>query len=57
MDYVRNFLFSHGILGRKAKSVDVIGIAFPDGKILGSRTNVKLRFDPAVMDLAAAGKL
>jgi NitT/TauT family transport system substrate-binding protein len=57
MDTVRNFLFSHGILGQKAKSVDVVGIAFPDGKILGAKTNVKLRFDPATMELAAGGKL
>jgi NitT/TauT family transport system substrate-binding protein len=57
MDYVRKFLFSHGILGQNAKSVDVVGIAFPDGKILGSKSNVKLRFDPSVMALAAEGKL
>ena len=35
MDTVRNFLFSHGILGQKAKSVDAIGIAFPDDQVLG----------------------
>jgi NitT/TauT family transport system substrate-binding protein len=57
MDYVRKFLFSHGILGQKAKSVDVVGIAFADGTVLGSKANVKLRFDPAVMELAAGGKL
>lgn len=57
MDYVRNFLFTHGILGTGATSVDAVGIAFPDGTILGSPTNVKLRFDPAFMKLAADGAL
>ncbi len=57
MDYVRNFLFDHGILGTNAPSADFIGIAFPDGSILGDAANVKLRFDPAVMAMAAAGAL
>lgn len=57
MDLVRNFLFDHGILGTNAASVDAVGIAFPDGTVLGSKDNVKLRFDPAYMDLAAKGQL
>ena len=57
MDYVRKFLFSHGILGKGAKSPDYVGMAFPGGKILGDKGNVKLRFDPSFMAMAAEGKL
>ncbi|MEQ8815790.1 MAG: putative urea ABC transporter substrate-binding protein [Thalassobaculum sp.] len=55
MDYVRNFLFSHGILGEGAPSADYVGMAFPGGKTLGDTGNVKLRFDPAYMRMAAKG--
>ncbi|MCO5065235.1 MAG: putative urea ABC transporter substrate-binding protein [Rhizobiaceae bacterium] len=57
MDHVRNFLFSHGILGANAPSVDFIGMSFADGSTLGDTANVKLRFDPAFMAEAAAGSL
>lgn len=57
MDSVRTFLFDHGILGTNTTSVDAVGIAFADGSILGDPANVKLRFDPAYMDLAAGGGL
>ena len=57
MDFVRNFLFAKGILGEGSNTVDDVGIAFPGGKTLGDKKNVKLRFDPAFMAMAAAGKL
>jgi NitT/TauT family transport system substrate-binding protein len=57
MDNVRKFSFAHGLLGEGAKSVDVVGIAFPNGKTLGNAKNIKLRFDPSFMEMAAAGKL
>jgi NitT/TauT family transport system substrate-binding protein len=57
MDHVRNFLFSHGILGTNATSVDMVGMSFPDGSTLGDANNVKLRFDPAFMAEAEAGTL
>jgi len=56
MDLVRTFCFEHNLLGEKVKSKDAIGIAMPSAT-LGSRQNVKLRFDPAFMKLAADGKL
>ncbi len=56
-DRVRKFSFDHGLFGQAARSVDEIGIALPGGKILGSKDNVKLRFDPSYMVLAANGKL
>jgi NitT/TauT family transport system substrate-binding protein len=57
MDYVRTFLFDHGILGVGAPGVDFVGIEFADGTILGDPNNVKLRFDPTFMQMAADGAL
>ena len=56
-DKVRQFSFSKGLFGKGATSVDAIGIEFPGGKILGDPKNVKLRFDPSFMQMAADGKL
>ena len=53
MDLVRTFLFAHGLLGQGAASADVVGIAFPDGKVLGDKGNVKFRFTAAYMNEAA----
>ena len=57
MDFVRQFLFAKGILGEGSKTVDAVGISFPGGKTLGDPKNVKLRFDPSFMAMAADGKL
>jgi NitT/TauT family transport system substrate-binding protein len=57
MTRVRDFSFSKGLFGPGAKAPDAIGIVFPAGKTLGNSGNVKLRFDPKFMQLAAAGKL
>lgn len=57
MDHVRKFSFEKGLLGQGAPSVNVIGIQFADGKVLGNPKNVKLRFDPTYVKLAADGKL
>ena len=56
-DRVRQFSFAHGLFGQAARSVDDIGITFAGGKTLGSATNIKLRFDPTYVALAADGKL
>jgi NitT/TauT family transport system substrate-binding protein len=56
-DAVRQFSFSKGLFGPNAKSVDAIGIELPDGKVLGDKANVRLRFDPSFMKMAADGKL
>lgn len=57
MEFVRSFSFDHGLFGQGAKSKDAVGIAFPDGTILGNKGNVKLRFDATYMQAAADGKL
>ena len=57
MDLVRTFSFSHGLLGEGAKSADIVGIVFPDGKALGDAKNPKMRFDASFTKLALDGKL
>jgi NitT/TauT family transport system substrate-binding protein len=57
MDLVRKFSFDHGLLGEGAKTVDAVGIEFPGGVTLGNKANLKLRFDPTYMQLAADAKL
>jgi len=56
MDLVRSFCFEHNLLGENVKSKDAVGIMTPTAT-LGSGKNVKLRFDPSYMTLAADGKL
>jgi NitT/TauT family transport system substrate-binding protein len=56
-DLVRQFSFSHGLLGEGAKTVDAVGIAFPGGRTLGNPKNVKMRFDATFTQLAADGRL
>jgi NitT/TauT family transport system substrate-binding protein len=56
MDLVRTFCFDHNLLGDNVKSKDAIGIQMPAAE-LGAKDNVKLRFDPTYMKLAADGKL
>jgi len=57
MDRVRGFLFTHGLLGDGAKSADVVGIEFPNGKTLGDKGNIKFRFTDTYMKMAQEGKL
>jgi NitT/TauT family transport system substrate-binding protein len=57
MDLVRRFSFDHGLLGRGAGSVDVVGIQFPAGKSLGDAANIKMRFDSRFTKQAADGQL
>jgi NitT/TauT family transport system substrate-binding protein len=57
MELVRQFCFSHQLLGEKTKSVDDVAIRFPDGAIQGRNDRVRLRFENAYMQMAAEGKL
>lgn len=56
-DMVRKFCFAHGLLGENAKSVDVVGIQYPDGTIQGDSKNVKMRYVDTYMAEAASKKL
>lgn len=57
MNFVRQFCFSHDLLGPGVKTVDSVGIQYPDRTVQGDAKNVKLRFDTTYMRLAAEGKL
>ncbi len=57
MDHVRAFLFEKSLLGKDAKSADAVGIELADKKVLGDPRNIKFRFDPTFMTMAAQGKL
>ena len=57
MDFVRQFLFKHGILGEGAPSPDYVGMQFPGGETLGNTNNIQFRFDPSYMEMAAEGEL
>ncbi|MEM9300513.1 MAG: putative urea ABC transporter substrate-binding protein [Pseudomonadota bacterium] len=56
MENVRQFSFDKGLFGAGADSPDFVGIAFPDGTVLGKESNVKLRFVDAAMRNAAEGQ-
>ena len=57
MDAVRRFSFEKGLFGTTAKNVDLIGIEFPNAKVLGDSNNIKLRFDVSITEQARDGKL
>ena len=57
MANVTAFSFEHGLLGEGAPDAGFIGIELPGGEVLGSATNVKLRFSDTYMSLAADGEL
>jgi len=54
MDSVRRFSDRHGLL---QGGLDFVGIAFPDGTVLGNADNVTLRFTDTFMRMAADGAL
>ena len=57
MEYVRDFSFERGLYGAGMSSADDVGIQLPDGSVLGSESNIKLRFDHSYMNMAQEGKL
>lgn len=56
MEYVAGFSFDHGLLGEGAPDAGFIGIEMP-ASTFGDSNNIKLRFDPTYMQMAADGKL
>jgi len=56
MKYVAEFSFNHGLLGDGASDAGFIGVETPAG-VYGNKSNIKLRFDPSYMRMAADGKL
>jgi NitT/TauT family transport system substrate-binding protein len=57
MALVRQFCFSHGLLGANTKSADDVAIKYPDGSVQGKADRVRLRFDASYMQQASEGKL
>lgn len=57
MSKVAEFSFSHGLLGEGAKSAEAIGMSFAQAVVTGDKGNLKLRFDPSYMQMAADGTL
>ena len=57
MDLVRQFCFTHGLLGEKTKSPDDVAIQFPDKGVLGAQSRIRFRFNLDYMQMAAEGKL
>jgi NitT/TauT family transport system substrate-binding protein len=57
MELVRQFCFTHGLLGQGIKSVDDVAIAYPNGAVQGKKDRVRLRFNSAYMQAAEQGKL
>ena len=56
MKSVAEFSFDHGLLGDGAPDAGFIGIEMPAGTY-GNKGNVKFRFDPTYMQMAADGTL
>ncbi|MBA3979922.1 MAG: lipid kinase, partial [Alcanivorax sp.] len=56
MERVAEFSFNHGLLGDGAPSAGFVGIETPAG-VFGNAGNIRLRFDPAFMKMAADGEL
>lgn len=56
MENVAGFSFKHGLLGDGAPDAGFIGIEMPAGTF-GDKSNVKFRFNPSFMQMAADGKL
>jgi NitT/TauT family transport system substrate-binding protein len=56
MQKVSEFSFDHGLLGEGAPDAKFIGIETPAG-VYGNAANIKLRFNPTYMKMAADGSL
>ena len=56
MAKVAGFSFDHGLLGDNAPNAGFIGVETPAG-VFGNKKNIKLRFNPSFMQMAADGKL
>lgn len=56
MSKVAQFSFKHGLLGEGARNADSIGMKFANTQT-GNARNVKLRFDPSFMKMAADGQI
>ena len=56
MELVRSFSFDKGLYAGAANK-DFVGMAFPSGKTIGDKGNIKFRFDPSYAQMAANNQL
>lgn len=56
-DNVRKFCFSHGLLGDNSRTVNDVGIIYPDGTVYGDKKNIKMRYVDTFLSEAAEGKI
>ena len=52
MQPVRQFCFAKKLLGEDVRSIDDVGIAYPDGTVQGDPNRVRLRFDTSFAQAA-----
>jgi len=57
MNLVRQFCFTHGLLGEHTQSVDDVAVSYPGNAVQGKADRIRLRFDASYMQMAAEGKL
>ncbi|GHS84033.1 lipid kinase [Pseudomonas sp. PAGU 2196] len=57
MEKVAKFSFDHGLLGAGAQDSNAVGVSFANNVSVGDQANLKLRFDPQYVQMAADGKL
>ena len=57
MKLVRQFCFTHGLLGNASKAPDDVALQYPDGSVAGKPDRIRLRFNASYMQEAAGGKL
>ncbi len=57
MKLVRQFCFTHKLLGEGTKSPDDVAIQYPDGSVQGNAARIRMRFDVSFMQAAAKGGL
>jgi NitT/TauT family transport system substrate-binding protein len=57
MKFMAEFSFNHGLYGEGASDYSFVGIEFPNGEVVGDKSNIKLRFDDTYMKMAESNSL
>ncbi|MEK1906311.1 MAG: putative urea ABC transporter substrate-binding protein [Pseudomonas sp.] len=57
MERIADFADAHKLLGNDGNGLQTLGISFTGNRVVGNAAQIKLRFDPVYMQMAAEGKL
>lgn len=57
MKLVRQFCFTHKLLGEGTKTPEDVAIQYPDGSVQGNPARIRMRFDATYMQAAGKGAL